>query len=58
MQVIVIEHSLDVIETTGWTIDLGPEGGDAGGDIIAQVTPVGTVGVPVSHTRRFLRPAL
>ena len=55
---VVIEHNLDVIKTADWIIDLGPEGGDGGGRIIATGTPEEIVRVPTSHTGRFLRPLL
>src|SRR5215207_5239737 len=53
--VIVIEHNLDVIRSADHVIDLGPEGGDAGGEIIATGTPEEVAGVEGSHTGRFLR---
>jgi excinuclease ABC subunit A len=53
--VIVIEHNLDVIRSADHVIDLGPEGGDAGGEIIATGTPEEVAGVEESHTGRFLR---
>ena len=53
--VIVIEHNLDVIKTADWIIDLGPEGGDGGGWIVAQGTPETLAGVPVSYTGHFLK---
>jgi excinuclease ABC subunit A len=58
--VIVIEHNLDVIKTADWIIDLGPEGGDAGGKIIAQGTPEDLVKkyFDISHTSKFLRAEL
>jgi excinuclease ABC subunit A len=56
--VIVIEHNLDVIKTADWLIDLGPEGGEAGGRIVAQGTPEDVALVPESHTGRFLRGVL
>ena len=52
--VIVIEHNLDVIKTADWLIDLGPEGGDGGGTIIAQGTPEQIVNTPHSYTGKFL----
>ena len=52
--VVVIEHNLDVIKTADWVIDLGPEGGDRGGQIIAQGTPEQIAQDPQSHTGRFL----
>jgi excinuclease ABC subunit A len=56
--VVVIEHNLHVIKTADWLIDLGPEGGELGGEIIASGTPEGLVGHPISHTGRYLRPLL
>jgi len=53
--VVVIEHNLDVIKTADWVVDLGPEGGDRGGEIIATGTPEELAGVEHSHTGRFLR---
>ena len=54
----VIEHNLDVIKTADWIIDLGPEGGDGGGRIIAEGTPEHVAANPASHTGRFLKKAL
>jgi excinuclease ABC subunit A len=56
--VVVIEHNLDVIKTADWVIDMGPEGGDAGGRIVAQGTPEQVAGVAQSYTGRFLAPLL
>ena len=56
--VIVIEHNLEVIKTADWIVDLGPEGGDAGGYIIAQGTPESVAQVPQSYTGQFLRRVL
>jgi excinuclease ABC subunit A len=56
--VVVIEHNLDVIKTADWVIDLGPEGGDGGGRILAAGTPEDIAHHPESHTGRFLRSAL
>ena len=56
--VVVIEHNLDVIKTADWIIDLGPEGGDSGGEILVTGTPEQVVRNKVSHTARFLRPML
>ena len=56
--VIVIEHNLDVIKTADWIIDLGPEGGDGGGEIVAEGTPEEIVRVERSYTGRFLKPVL
>ncbi len=55
---VVIEHNLDVIKTADWLIDLGPEGGDAGGQIVAQGTPETVAKSPASHTGRYLAPLL
>jgi excinuclease ABC subunit A len=55
---VIIEHHLDVIKTADWIIDLGPEGGQAGGDIIAAGTPEQVAACPHSHTGQFLRPLL
>ena len=52
--VVVIEHNLDVIKTADWIVDLGPEGGDKGGEIIATGTPEQVAADPDSHTGRFL----
>jgi excinuclease ABC subunit A len=52
--VVVIEHNLEVIKTADWIIDLGPEGGNAGGFVVAEGTPEEVAGHPVSHTGRFL----
>jgi len=56
--VIVIEHNLDVIKTADWIIDLGPEGGDAGGRVVAVGTPEQVAQVAESHTGRFIRRVL
>ncbi|MEO7478147.1 MAG: excinuclease ABC subunit UvrA, partial [Lysobacteraceae bacterium] len=56
--IVVIEHNLDVIKTADWVIDLGPEGGHRGGNIIAQGTPEDIAANPASHTGRFLAPHL
>jgi excinuclease ABC subunit A len=52
--VVVIEHNLEVIKTADWIVDLGPEGGDAGGRIVASGPPETVAAHPVSHTGRFL----
>src|SRR5262249_38268901 len=55
---IVVEHNLDVIKVADWIIDLGPEGGDGGGRIVAEGTPEQVARVPASHTGRALAPLL
>ncbi|MBV9852741.1 MAG: ATP-binding cassette domain-containing protein, partial [Armatimonadetes bacterium] len=52
--VLVIEHNLDVIKTADWVIDMGPEGGDAGGRVVAQGTPEEVAKAPESHTGKYL----
>ncbi|MEM6936068.1 MAG: excinuclease ABC subunit UvrA, partial [Pseudomonadota bacterium] len=56
--IVVIEHNLDVIKTADWVIDLGPEGGDGGGEILVTGTPEKVAEHQQSHTARFLREAL
>ncbi len=56
--VVVIEHNLEVIKTADWILDLGPEGGDGGGRIVAEGTPEAVAQVEGSHTGRFLGPLL
>lgn len=56
--IVVIEHNLDVIKTADWIVDLGPEGGSGGGQIIATGTPEQVAEVEGSHTARFLKPIL
>ncbi len=56
--VVVIEHNLDVIKTADWLIDLGPEGGDGGGRIVAVGSPEAVASHPASHTGEFLKPVL
>jgi len=56
--VVVIEHNLDVVKTADWVIDLGPEGGDAGGRIVAAGTPEEVARRAESHTGRALAPLL
>jgi excinuclease ABC subunit A len=56
--IVVIEHNLDVIKTADWLVDLGPEGGDAGGTLVAVGTPEQIAEVRASYTGQFLRPLL
>ena len=56
--VVVIEHNLEVIKTADWVLDLGPEGGEGGGRLVAEGTPEEIAAVPESHTGRFLAPLL
>jgi excinuclease ABC subunit A len=56
--VVVIEHNLEVLKTADWIIDLGPEGGDGGGEIVAAGTPEDIVREPRSYTGQFLKPVL
>ena len=56
--VVLIEHNLDVIKRADWVIDLGPEGGDGGGTIVAEGTPEQVAKVAGSHTGRFIAPLL
>jgi excinuclease ABC subunit A len=56
--VLVIEHNLEVIKTADWIIDMGPEGGDGGGEVVAQGTPETVAKVKASYTGRFLQPLL
>jgi excinuclease ABC subunit A len=55
---VIIEHNLDVIKTADWLIDLGPEGGDGGGMIIAEGTPEDVAKVKKSYTGQYLAPLL
>ncbi len=56
--IIVIEHNMDVIKTADWILDLGPEGGDGGGRVVAAGTPEEVANVSASHTGQFLKPIL
>ena len=56
--VLVIEHNLDVIKQADWLVDLGPEGGEAGGEIVAVGTPEDVAQVAESFTGQYLRPLL
>jgi excinuclease ABC subunit A len=55
---IVIEHNLEVVKTADWIIDMGPEGGDAGGEVVAQGTPEQIARNPKSYTGQYLKPVL
>ncbi len=56
--VVVIEHNLEVIKTADWIVDLGPEGGDGGGEIVASGTPEDVAKMPRSYTGQYLKPLL
>jgi excinuclease ABC subunit A len=56
--VVVIEHNLDVLKTADWIVDLGPEGGDGGGRIVAAGTPEQLAEHPTSYTGRYLKAVL
>ena len=56
--VVVIEHNLDVIKSADWLIDLGPEGGDRGGTVIATGTPEQVAEVPGSYTGQYIKKVL
>ena len=56
--IVVIEHNLDVVKTADWIVDLGPEGGAGGGEILCFGTPEEVAEHPTSHTARFLKPLL
>ncbi len=56
--IVIIEHNLDVIKTADWVIDLGPEGGDGGGEIIAEGTPEEVANNKKSYTGKYLKPYL
>ena len=56
--IVVIEHNLDVIKTADWVIDLGPEGGDGGGQVVATGTPEEVAEVKESYTGQYLKPVL
>jgi excinuclease ABC subunit A len=56
--VLVIEHNLDVIKTSDWVVDMGPEGGSRGGTVIAEGTPEAVADNPDSYTGQFLKPIL
>ena len=52
--VLVVEHHLDVIKAADWVVDLGPEAGDEGGEIVAEGTPEAVAQIPASYTGKFL----
>jgi excinuclease ABC subunit A len=56
--IVVIEHNLDVIKTADWVIDLGPEGGDKGGEIVAAGTPETIASIKSSYTGQYLKEML
>jgi len=56
--VLVIEHNLEVIKTADWVIDMGPEGGDGGGEVIATGTPEDVARITKSYTGKYLKPYL
>lgn len=56
--VVVIEHNMDVIKTADWIIDLGPEGGSRGGEVVAAGSPEAVAGVKKSYTGQFLKEVL
>ncbi|MGC8472595.1 MAG: hypothetical protein ACP5PM_09935, partial [Acidimicrobiales bacterium] len=56
--VIVIEHNLDVVKCADWIIDLGPDGGDRGGQVVAEGTPEQVAKTPGSYTGEVLRPVI
>lgn len=56
--VLIIEHNLDIIKSADWIIDIGPEGGDAGGRVVAEGTPEDIVNIKESYTGRYLKPKL
>ena len=55
---VVIEHNLEVVKTADWIIDMGPEGGDGGGEVVATGTPEQIARNPKSHTGKYLRHVL
>jgi excinuclease ABC subunit A len=56
--IVIIEHNLDVIKTADWIIDMGPEGGDGGGMVIAEGTPEQVADNPASYTGQYLKEML
>jgi len=55
--VVLVEHNTDVVRCSDWVVDLGPDGGDAGGRLVAEGTPDAIAASEASHTGRFLREA-
>ena len=55
---IVIEHNLEVVKTADWVVDMGPEGGDGGGEVVAEGTPEQIARNPKSYTGQYLKPVL
>ncbi len=55
---IIIEHNLDVIKTADWIIDMGPEGGSGGGQVVAEGTPETVAKIAASYTGGYLKPLL
>jgi excinuclease ABC subunit A len=53
--VLIIEHNLEIVKVSDWIIDLGPEGGDRGGELVAEGTPEHILDVPASYTGAFLK---
>lgn len=56
--IVIIEHNLDVIKTADWLIDMGPEGGSGGGELLVAGTPEDVAACEASHTGRYLKPLL
>ena len=56
--VLIIEHNLDVIKAADWIVDMGPEGGNGGGTVVAEGTPEDVAAVQGSYTGQFLKPVL
>ena len=56
--IVVIEHNLDVVKTADWVVDLGPEGGSGGGNIIAEGTPEDVANIKKSYTGQYLKKTL
>ena len=56
--VVVVEHNMDVVKCADWVIDLGPEGGDAGGNLVFEGRPEDLIGCAESHTAQYLKPLM